>query len=221
LKIATRLLIAILAVAPAFAEVIISTSPNQTLGRDDTLLLGVSFTLSDTFDNVVIQAAIESSSPLAENGPVYLTNKIGPGATAANIVAENTSFSTDNNTPTALITVLSGLTLGPGTYYLLLDQGTTGIGWVEDTSPAVTLASGVTRGPDYINNGTLAATPFASNIIVDTRGGELYTVTGDLEAKGVGTPEPSSLAFAALAFGLIALTTRKRRAAAASGTRPE
>jgi hypothetical protein len=77
--------------------------------------LGVSFTLSNTWTDVSIAASFSFS---AQGAPVsgLLTDAIGPGVYSGTILASSTipSLVWGPNT------VLSGLTLGPGTYYLLL-----------------------------------------------------------------------------------------------------
>src|SRR5579872_3860423 len=68
--------------------------------------------------------------------------------TTANEIARNIGFSVVTNAETAY-TLFTGLTLGPGTYYLTINvRSTNECGtWNTPGSPSTTTAPGVTTGP--------------------------------------------------------------------------
>jgi uncharacterized protein (TIGR03437 family) len=124
---------------------ILSISEGST---HDFLIIGTgavetSWTQTGTYSNVSISAALA-------NGPdnVFLTNKIGPGTTAANVIASATpAIAGQTSGAASLTTLFTGLTLGPGTYYLVVQGGD----WDEvDTAGTSTLAPGITlSGTDF------------------------------------------------------------------------
>jgi len=72
----------------------------------------------------------------------FLTNEIGPGTTqAANQIASST-FTVTNAPQSNTETIFTGLTLGPGTYFLTLYQSVANQGeaaaWVGDRTPVIT-----------------------------------------------------------------------------------
>ena len=178
-------------------------APAATIvSRDGTLGLAVgtrlavaSWTQSDTFTNVNISAIYSSQQSTPGAGTFYLTDDIGPGTTAAaNEVASVQLL----NVPTgaALQTVFSGLTLGPGTYYLSLARDLPGVPvtWYSVSSPVVTTANGVNLESDRISasldptySPASATSVFAANLA--------FIVTGDV----VVAPEPGTLGLLALA----------------------
>jgi hypothetical protein len=111
---------------------------------NDFLIIGTgavetSWTQTGSFSNVSIAA------PLA-NGPdqIYLTNAIGPAATQQNVIASVMLPITGQTSGAASLTTLfTGLNLGPGTYYLVVQGGD----WdIVDGGETATLAPGVTLG---------------------------------------------------------------------------
>jgi len=172
---------------PAVGDVIVSDSEGGTSGSNNAFL-AVSWTQTGTFNNVTIAALLESGLPTVNTGTAYLSNKLGSGATALHTF----DISTNNNDPNTLITLFTGLTLGPGTYYLSI-QGNGGLYWDEAGSPVQTLDSGVSQGHDLIASGTVG-TPPVSTSFVDTTGTShlLFQVTGT-PGTTTTTPEPSML----------------------------
>lgn len=147
-------------------------------------------------------------------GTAYLMTQIGPGTTSAQQVAV-ASYSAASATP-ALTNLFSGLTLGAGTYYLVLTSNSAG-GW--DTpytaGPAVvSLAPGVTRGAQFIvNDGNgvpdLSYFPASSFSALNA----VYDL--ELEVTGSLVPEPSRLLLLGLGFALLPRILRR-----SSGSRP-
>jgi hypothetical protein len=142
----------IMSFASLGADTIISgTGPHGstlTLGATNQILV-TSWSSTQTYSNVGI--AFESIfGPFT--GTAYLMTQIGPGTTTAQQVASSSYSVLDSSL--SLTNLFTGLTLGPGTYFLVVTSGPTG-GW--DTpytaGPAVvTTGAGVTRGAQYIAN---------------------------------------------------------------------
>ena len=91
-------------------------------------------------------------NPLVLTGTAYLTRQIGPGTTVASEVAR-AAFERPATTTFTEVRLFSDLTLGPGTYYLVLvptqDEG---MGWIATDSPTITLAAGAASGRDFFVN---------------------------------------------------------------------
>ncbi len=86
---------------------------------------------------------------------IYLMNAVGPGTTAANEVVAPVTISGLSGFTT--VTPFSGLTLGPGNYYVVIAPTT-------DSSASVQYSSGTaieTVGPGVIDIGETAGTPVA------------------------------------------------------------
>jgi len=201
-----------------YGDVIISDTPGSgSLGTDGSDFAAVQFTLTSTFTNVEVQVPIKTFVA-SSAGEVYLTDKLGTGATAANIIAENTSFSTTNSTATTLVNVFTNITtpitLGPGTYFLAIDELGGALGWLESSAPAQTLDTGVTQGPDLGYGGTVASTPIASAFSDRNASADLlFTVSGTPVQGVTGTPEPRYAGIILGLAGLGMLIRRNRRMA--------
>jgi hypothetical protein len=110
------------AFAPA-ATVVVNESTTRQQGYNIELYpRAVSFTLAQGYTNVVVQAVVHSGKTANSFEQVtgYLTTALGPGTTAADLVAEGTVDVVADADPQPMITILTGLTLGPGTYYFTL-----------------------------------------------------------------------------------------------------
>jgi hypothetical protein len=215
-------LIAAMAGASMYGDVIIADTPGTgSVGTDGSDFAAVQFTLTNTFTNVEVQVPIKTF--VAESsGEVYLTDKLGTGATAANIIAENTSFSTTNGNAFTLVNVFTNvttpITLGPGTYFLAIDELGGALGWLGSSAPAQTLDTGITQGPDLDYGGTVA-TPAIASAFSDRSASEdlLFTVTGTPVQGVTGTPEPG---YAGIILGLAGLGVAIRRNRRMAITRP-
>jgi hypothetical protein len=160
--------------------------------------LGVTWTQNGVFAGVAIFATI-SLGPDA--GFAYLTNQIGPGTTAANEIASAPFTFPATAIETLLLT---GLTLGPGTYYLTLTATNGGsAGWWGTNAQTVTTAPGATLSSDY-DTFTPATYPPATNFNTTATTNLLFKVTG------TPVPEPSTLAALLTGIGLIAVGRFKR-----------
>ena len=167
-------------------------------------------------------------SALLGNGPAhgtaYLMSRIGPGATPADEIARaNFQFPSS----TTMVLLFNDLTLNPGTYYLVIGSraSSSQIGGLGDAldcgtncafpPPAITLASGVMRHPDFLApsgavNAYAPASAFQQNIGI--HGDPFIAYTVDSEQVGIAAvPEPGTLQlFALLALVVAANSLRLR-----------
>lgn len=196
------------AAKPMFGEVIVSDAFGGTSGST-TGFFAVSWTQTGTFNNVSIEADLESGSPNQSTGTAYLSNKLGTGAGSGNLL-DTFDVSTNVNGGGALIPLFNGLTLGPGTYYLSIKDDA-GLYWITAGAPAQTLASDVTQGLDLVSSGAIG-TPAISTSFIDTSEVNrlLFQVTGDPVATVTGTPEPSMIGFLSAGLGLLFFARRLR-----------
>ena len=118
------------------------------------------WTQTITLTNVTISADIAVSGGL-QTGTAYLTNAIGSGTTsAANQIAVNTgAFFPVGSTP-SLAALFSGVTLGPGTYFLVITgpgPGESDNNFWEGSSSTTTIAvPGIAFGGTDIISGSSA-----------------------------------------------------------------
>jgi hypothetical protein len=108
--------------------------------------LSVSWTQANSYTNVSIYAPLPTSGANDSN-PVYayLTSRSGSGTTQADEIARSLVYFSTAPDPT--VQLFSGLTLGPGTYYLTLWSPTmAGGGWSAYTDPVTSLDQGVSIG---------------------------------------------------------------------------
>ena len=145
------------------------------------------------------------------SGTAYLMTQIGPGTTVANEVA-NQSYSVTGS-GLALTNLFAGLTLSPGTYFLVVTSSDVG-GW--DTpfsagSATVTTGIGVTRGAQYIVNDSIGIPNLAYAPASAFASMDLYY---DLKFQATGQesiPEPGT--WSLLGSSLAAIIAFKSRAA--------
>ncbi len=205
----TLVLCAALAIGGARGAIIVQAAgpalPNQYAVLDDglsSIAFGAGFTLGQTYSNVAIFAALYSSSG-SESVTAYLTNAIGPAATAANNVAPPVTLPIGPpSDPIPFQPLFSGLTLAPGDYYFILKgenvnpQNT--LEWAGNVGLPAVLGSGVSNLTYHYN---LTPSPFgpAGNFtVIALTGAPLYSITGDLADGAV--PEPSTFALVAAAI---------------------
>jgi hypothetical protein len=159
-----------------------------------------SWSQTGTYTGVTIQATLVSCFG-PETGTAYLTVN---GTSIANQVAVNNGLSINGGTngATAVVTLFSGLTLGPGTYYLTLNPSSgaecTDI-WQNvagESLPTVTRATGVTAGSSGSQSEPAVYPPSST-----FTGGLsfLYAVTGT--PSGV-TPPPTPAPPTAILLGV-------------------
>ncbi len=109
-------------------------------------ILMASWTSSVAFENVSIFAELGADNSSASL-TAFLTNAVGPGTTDANQIASVTLTPPFLDSPGVLL--FSGLSLGPGTYFLVLSGPATETSfsyWYEYNLPTVSTAAGVSAG---------------------------------------------------------------------------
>jgi hypothetical protein len=162
----------------------------------------VSWTQTGTFSNVTIQANLSSTSGTA-SGNVYLTTQVGVGTTVAQQIA-TAAVSTSNTASSGLATtLLSGLTLGPGTYYLVVSGLHLGLAF--SGAPVTVVGTGVTGNPDAVG-GVVAAYPPATSPFFTKGQLILFSATGALGA-GMVTAAPALSMFALILTALMLLVS--------------
>jgi hypothetical protein len=146
-----------------------------------------SWSETSTYSGVSISAFIFDQFSVGGTLDAWLTTGIGPGTTAAAQVAHATV-----SVPVGVfgqVNLFSGLTLGPGTYYLSLHGDP--LDWGMNPNSNVVLAAGVAQLADYSTTPCCQGSFVpAESFLAQTSTVRLsYIVTGDL----VNTvPEPSS-----------------------------
>jgi hypothetical protein len=149
-------------------------------------------------------------------GTAYLTTEIGPNATSSTLIA-STDFNFLNTTG-GNVNLFSGLSLGPGTYYLVLAAPTGwGGGWSITTGTNEMTAPGVTLGestfsylPSYLGNLPSYAPSYRFGAFQYNT--NVFSVDGNLVSNIA--PEPSTLGFAGMTclMALCVLVVCSRRA---------
>lgn len=206
-------LVFVLLMAPlaAHAATIYDVSGPSPFGFANQTVLVESWNQNALYNNVTITAPLEdniSGGPIAGvEGTVYLTNRIGPGTTVANLVAPPVSVSGLTNTFTVR-TLFSGLNLGPGQYYLTFrstNSNPLSMSMEGSSTPTVTVGAGIS---DAGADGEITSDPFppATVVTLFAPGNLFVTVTGTLvQLVAVPTISPAMLALLGLALALIAL----------------
>lgn len=173
---------------------------NNALGIFPTDAIAVSFTVGQSYSNVTISADLIGNF----TGTVYLTNQIGPRTTAAANEIAAAIFTSSNPGITLVGTlqpVLTGVTLQPGTYYLVF-TGAQVSGFaqgIQNTlSPTITADVGASQdGFVYYTNSPSGYIPADSFLKAGPGTGVLeYAVTGTPISGGC-TVTPSGRKFTA------------------------
>ena len=109
------------------ADIIVSVKgpPNAALflGGLQNPVDASSWSTTQPYDDVQIDAAIGSLDPNFANGTAFLSTKIGPGTTLGDIVATapfQAPITTSYNQPVENTTLFQHLSLSPGPYFLTL-----------------------------------------------------------------------------------------------------
>src|SRR6202142_444685 len=157
---------------------VINTTGSNSFGFTDQPGCGTAWTQTIGYSGVTITMPLEDNSsdgPIGGvEGTVYLMNQIGPGTTSANQVAAPVSVSGLTNA-FASKTLFSGLTLPPGSYYVVLIP---------------TNASPMSMSPDGTNVGTLVTT---GTSVTSLGVGVPSTIAGDPPASAVTLSPPGNL----------------------------
>ncbi len=172
----------------------------------------LSFTTTTAYSNVSIAANLFALSGGQVTG--YLSNSVGPGA-----IPIATSSPVTVTSAQANLTLFSGLTLPPGTYYLVLSGnmacGDTSIGWSYSTGTP-TVGPGVTLGAFGYDSPFLgspnASNPVASTFVTNSVNSLSVLVTGSsAPAAPTTTPIPPSLMLVVTGLAGLAIYQLRRR----------
>jgi hypothetical protein len=175
------------AALPALSATIINQDDPGPI--NSTGLMVASWQQTGTFSGVSITAKLlDFSASAPATATAFLTNQIGAGTTQlANEVA-NGPISISNTTYTNVL-LFSGLTLGPGTYYLVIQNGSN-LSWggTFGTPTTVQTGAGVTVGPTsgFAFGPPAPYAPASTFTNKTTR--FLFSVTGN---AGAAVPEPA------------------------------
>jgi hypothetical protein len=168
---------------PALSTLIVSPFVVSTSWSQSKPYTGVSIA-------ALVDSAIVGQTPTAD---AYLTTRIGPGTTVMDEIA-HTRFTVPAELPVcspascgAMVTLFSGLSLGPGEYFVTMSPATISsgaVGWFPALNPTVLVDTGVSEGASFIAHAVapyppasaFGVYPFAMN----------FTVTGT--AAFAGTP---------------------------------
>jgi hypothetical protein len=209
---------------PASAELLIGLTDNgrgATWAPMDDVQVNwaVQWTQTVAAENVTIRALLASNVPPA-GANWWVTTTIGPGTSAADVVASGTYLAPDglvsrfDFNPLVRTTLGTGIDLAAGTYYLVLDgeAGPSGsTDWIGDSALFSTqdLASGFSVGGYY----------FAAPAPTFGPSGGFMPIIGDgqfvfeLESfADTAVPEPAAWALMILGFGAVGAAIRRRRA---------
>jgi|ERR1017187_4147392 hypothetical protein len=216
---------AALLAGPAFGGIIVQDLWSTGSTGSTTGWRAVSWTQTATYSSVSIGADVSSGDGHdIATGTAYLMTQLGPSplTTAANEVTAPFSISVSSNPPINTMTPLfSGLTLGPGTYFLLIDPnpitGVNALYWAETYPSLQSLGTGVTQGWDVVLSGSIAAFSPASSYVGYSPGPDhpslIFSVNGTLVTGGGSTPEPSTIVMFLSGLAGIGIALRKRRIA--------
>lgn len=178
----------------------------------------ISWTQAGTYTDVVVSVPLYSyTGGQIFHISAYLTTSIGPSATPPALASTTESFSTPFASPEETI-LFSGLTLGPGTYYLTLfgsdsAAGPNGAIWVgsEASGAAATImtAPGVTVSSAYQANGGILDGFYApaSSFILAASGDSGFS-SYDFTVTGVFVPEAPPALELMLGFAALAMLRR-------------
>ncbi len=207
--------------APA-ATILAVSGPNDASTTFDVLSnhLAVGFSLSTEHTNVDIIATLAAFDPGGNwNLTAYLTTQIGPGTTAANEIASSSSVITlAGSQVTAPYTfspqtIFSGLSLGPGNYYLLLSGtfSTTNAWWVSSASSGLTTTgSGAATVLAPYLYGAGAPDPYLPAGNFTSGSGAAFGFWFSISGEAVeSVPDPGTAVFALPGFVLIWLLRRR------------
>jgi hypothetical protein len=216
-------LVFLVAAAPAAADTIVSIGPgvlsSPVIGGPTNQYLAVSWTQADSWTDVEIGAYVWTNSLAFTTGWAWLTDQLGPGTLPGSELAKSGfSFPSSDAAPT---TMFSGLTLGPGTYYLVLSVDPSSVdvgyrGWRSGAtdgnippSPVATTGTGVTFGEVVLAAVALSDTAYPP---ASTFGGNYpslaFSVTGTRRETPT-VPEPAMLVL--VGIGVAGVLARHRR----------
>ncbi len=204
------------------AETFITFTDNNT-AHGDTMLVADYFVAYGSWTQTVATinttiSAMLSSTDQTTYGTAYLTTSVGPGTTDASVIA-SAPFTPDriadvkDLTAETMLTLFTGLSLSPGTYYLVLQgplRDPQNYFWCGDYYSDTSLAEGFTLG-NYRGGGQWDPpgdpVDFAPAVDFNVFGNSyFFEVTGD-RLTDSQVPEPVSLVL--LGLGLLGLAAMR------------
>jgi hypothetical protein len=209
-----RSALGVILAVPAIAGTIVSTDTGSGGGwAAGDVAAAAGWSQTSMYSNVTITAEVDPGSSAGDIGTAFLMTKIGPGTTVADQIA-TTNFTATGTAGTYMLdTLFTGLTLGPGSYYLVLESANYstngGMGWELDSGTPVT-GSGVTLL--FANANTFPATTPGSYVPAMNFSGSIggtwdFSVTSE---AGSASPEPGSFFMLATGAAALFLVRRKR-----------
>jgi hypothetical protein len=164
----------------------------------------LSWTFTSGFTDVAIEASLTSPAS-GLTGNAYLMALAGPGSTVADELASTAfTFAQAGYGVVSYVPLFSGLTLGPGTYYLVLSASneTSNAGITVGPGVTYTTAAGVAVGTPQFSTSEALYPPATAWSDSGFRN-RFFTVTGE------AVPEPASLLL--LGTGLVGLVAARRK----------
>jgi hypothetical protein len=205
--------------------IIISVTAPPVLSTliDSSSIVSTSWSQSKAYTGVSITALVDSAivgqTPTAD---AYLTTAIGPGTTTAEEIA-HAQFTVPAILPVcsvnscgAMVTLFSGLSLGPGNYFVTMgpDASSVGtVGWFPALNPTVVTDTGVSEGTSFIASAVASYPPASGFTALDVAMN--FTVTGTAASR---IPEPPTSTL--IAFGVLFLLLGTRIAGSCRLGRP-
>jgi hypothetical protein len=150
---------------------------------------------------VQISASIGSLDPNFVNGTAFLTSKIGPDATPSDVIAAKpfvAPLTPSYSFPVSNTILFSGLSLKPGTYFLVLSGSsspTNPLYWNDNGVVTISVGTGVTSVQGIFfafGNSANAAFPPSSNFSFSDVDKPFFDATGNLVPAFAGTPEKAN-----------------------------
>jgi hypothetical protein len=186
-------------------------------GNSGEQILGISWTATESYTNVAITALLSASGGSgagAFRGLAHLTTTAGPGTTSAAQVTVSQFNVTLAPADRDYVQLFSGLTLGPGGYFLILEAlpGSLGNWWTEPTQ-VITLDTGVVLNSSIGSANSAIDQTFApaSSFVVYNNGFPWsFIVTGD-RVQAVPEPPGMTLLLAAMIGALAGVRRRSLR----------
>jgi hypothetical protein len=193
--------------APAFATPITVISNTGANNGAEINWTAESWTQTGNYTGVSISATLD-----AGNAMVYLLDQLGPGTTMANEVVPSENITVTGGFQD--FTLFSGLTLGPGTYYLLIDPTSAALPafWLGGfiSGDTLTTDTGVTFDNEFTSRGAIAGfSPATADQVTNSGAHNFFAVSGNVQAAST-VPEPGTWTLMAAGLGVVAIFRRKR-----------